>query len=356
MTDKFAGLDINGWHDRAVRNWIVEEDGEPRFYEKGQLIDGGPLSCTIFVSNGQGRRSFGGPAARLAPHGRGPGWGQHGDPSLRRNLRNGFTDQDWTLAVQELANDASIAVLGIPDHCDLGEEARELRLGALRSAHVRRAMLAWSSVLIALDEIELHGLPNKYRIGVVEIDSEGLRIQLLTIQEREGVSAPERRQTGSHYPSVLGFLTREKLFRREITHAFNFAPLSEALEYADLPGLLALSGPGTKLSELVRQSNGDWREIAWTTGELDPTSIESIELPNCDKFILHSPAEKSFNQAVAEQIRSQSGKPVRLARPEAIAAGGLIAARRLAADLPLWYDFLPAVDMVEPGVVQKMSN
>lgn len=346
MTRRLIGLDINGWHDRAMRDWTVDENGELRVEDDGALIDGGPLSCSVLVGPEARREPFGGPGARLAPHGRGGGWGDRGLPSLRRPLRRGFDEENWTLAIRALGDAPGIAVLAIPDLPEMTDVQRERRLRALRAARAPRALLAWSSVLIALFELEAAPRPSRTRLCVVEIDAEGLRVQTLTIRDVEGVLAPERHEAGRRHACELGFAARERSARETIAASSDSRPFRTALDNADLPGLLAMSAPPSRRRELLRLGNGDWQELEWSAMSPTESDLGVPDLPDCDELIVHSPAEPAFNEAVAALLRPHSPAPVRCAPPYAVARGGLIAADRMARDQPLWYDFLPAVDTI----------
>ncbi|MEE3100796.1 MAG: hypothetical protein VX463_13605, partial [Pseudomonadota bacterium] len=374
MTQRLVGLDVNGWHDRAARNWSVDDTGAAIFDDRAaQRIDGGALSCVVLIDRedpprpglgshrrrsapgpedaGPGTIPIGGPGARLAPHGRGDGWGERGASDRRHRLREaggGVSDADWALAIRALGADPAIAVLAIPDLPEMTEAARERRLAALRAARARRPLLAWSSVLIALSEIEARALPAGHRLRVVEIDGDGLRSQLLTVRDGEGAAAPERREAGRRHGSGLGFAAREAAARRAlIDAAAGPAGLRRAIEAADLPGRLALSAPPTALREVVLTSRQEWHELAATAPPLSAVDLDGIPLDDCDEIVVHSPGGADFNAAAAALLRGCGGPaPVRCASPWATAEGGLIAARRMTLDLPLWYDFLPAVDTI----------
>jgi hypothetical protein len=248
-------------------------------------------------------------------------------PDLRRRLRRGFDEEDWTLAVRALGDAAAIAVLAIPDLPEMTETKRECRLRFLRAARARRPLLAWSSVLIALSEIEARPLRSHSRLCIVEIDGEGLRSQLLTIRDDEDAAAPERREAGRRFSSDLGFVARERAAEEAIATSSDSRPFRSAL-HADLPGRLAMVAPPYRLHELLRLSNGDWQETEWPAAMPSASDLADLSLPDCDEVIVQSPADSVFNEAVAALLREHCSVPVRYAPPCAVAHGALIAARR----------------------------
>ena len=51
MKDRLIGLDMNGWHDFAVRSWLRDRDGIDHFVPDGYTVDGGTLSRVVNVGD-----------------------------------------------------------------------------------------------------------------------------------------------------------------------------------------------------------------------------------------------------------------------------------------------------------------
>ena len=152
MKARLIGIDINGWHDFAVRNWQLGHDGIKRFFPDGyRIIDGGKLSRSVEVGDDSSTEvKVHGPRAHLAIHGKGLGWGDFGDDRRRDLIRKSKDLKGWGPLMRELGPDPSIAVLAVPDHGIMNEMEREKRLKAMRALSARRTMLVWSSVALGL--------------------------------------------------------------------------------------------------------------------------------------------------------------------------------------------------------------
>ena len=66
---KPVGLDLDGWHDFACRDWSTDDPDEPP--GEPRTFDGGIGSVVVTHED----MTIGGPQAILSPIGRGPGWG-----------------------------------------------------------------------------------------------------------------------------------------------------------------------------------------------------------------------------------------------------------------------------------------
>lgn len=350
-----VGIDFSGWRDRVVRNWRISGDGAPEAAVDGHLVEAGPLSCTVLVGPTEDLKRIAGPGARLAPHGRGDGWGARGAAHLRRSLRSDLQPEDLALTLKELASRPAIAVLGIPDLPEMTDAAREARLVALRQAGARRGILAWSSVLLCLDQLTSTSLPAGTRVGIIELDALGFRLQTLDIRERDGVSVPRRRKMGHRTESSMGLANREHSAKQSILKETDEYRLSKVIDQVDLPGLLALEAPGRQLRELIRLGNGDWMEVEATAPKLEEITFDLSEFDQTDIVIFHTPASFELAEAIHQSLSTRCSAPVVLARPEAVAHGAFQAARRLRNGLPLWFDFLPRIDTIVSRAGEAVS-
>lgn len=340
-----VGFDVSGWHDRAVRNWQMTSDGVPQAVEDGNLIDAGSLGCTVFVGPEHDRKRVAGPAARLAPHGRGAGWGDWGAPELRHSLRAQPEVDDIAATLGELARRPAIGVFAIPDLETTTDEYREMRLAALNRAGVRKGILAWSSVLLCLSYLAEKSLGEGTRIGVVELDGEGLRLQTIEVRARGDDRIPKRRRPGKRLiVPGLGLSERERNASSTVVSESSEPRLKTVIDRVDLPGLLALSEPGVRQRDLVRLDNGDWREVDGIAPALAQSDIDLSELADTDVILLHTPGSLGLSKSLARAFVAAA--EIIVMPPEAVAHGAFIAGKRLRDGLPVWFDFLPQIDTI----------
>lgn len=345
MKDRLIGLDMNGWHDFAVRSWLKDRDGIDQRVPDGYTVDGGTLSRVVEVGD-ETRTTIGGPGAQMALHGRGPGWGDFGDETRRILLRRSDDPRAWGTAMRELGTEPRIAVLAVPDEPSMTEASREKRLDAMRSLRARRTMLVWSSVALALTQCAEMAVEADQRLGIVELDDSGLRVQVLDIVERDGLLTPRRRNAGRRIPSNVGLAPREKSALDQITSESNDARVARALGFADLPALLAMTRPGDMLVELIRLENGDWFEaIGEAPGISWDVSLCST-LAGCGRVVVHGPCDRGLLQKVASEVRRDCDAPVTIASENAVARGAFLVALRLRLGMPPWFDYLPNIETI----------
>src|SRR5271166_2962569 len=93
-----VGLDLNGWHDHAARDWLpydgeVGAPAEPTIVVPGSdpvhCLDGGTAAVIVDFRDG---RYVAGPQATMSPIGRGGGWGSVGTPDRRRRIADLLRD------------------------------------------------------------------------------------------------------------------------------------------------------------------------------------------------------------------------------------------------------------------------
>lgn len=345
MKDRLIGLDINGWHDRAVRNWRLDRDGLEQAVPEGYPIDGGTVSRVVRVGDDE-LTSVGGPRAQLAMHGRGAGWGDFGDEDRRVLIRRSDDPMAWGACMQELGREARIAVLAIPDLLQMTEEDREKRLEAMRALRARRTMLVWSSVALALQQCEHKAVEEGHRLGIIEIDTKGLRLQTVDIVERNTLLTPRRRSVGRLVRTNLGLAERERICLEKVSAEADDSRVARALRLADLPALLAMSAPGAPGSELIRLENGDWIEaVGDAPGVHDDNDLGAF-FDAADHIVLHGPCQPELLDAIRALLQRSSDRKINVADPSAVAHGAFLVAMRVRQGLPPWYDYLPDVETI----------
>lgn len=345
MKDRLIGLDMNGWHDFAVRSWLRDRDGIDHPVPDGYTVDGGTLSRVVNVGD-HGLMTIGGPRAQMALHGRGPGWGDFGDETRRVLIRRSIDPTAWGTSMRELGAEPRLAVLAVPDEPNMDEATREARLEAMYSLRARRTMLVWSSVALALTQCTEMAVEPEQKLGVVELDAEGFRVQTLDVVERDGLLTPRRRNAGVKVTSKLGLAAREKATLERINKEGNDARIARALALADLPALLAMAAPGEMLSELVRLENGDWFEAIGEAPVITWDISLPEELAGCARILLHGPCHPGLLQSIASEIGRKCGVPVVVSPPDDLARGAYLVALRLRLGLPPWFDYLPNIETI----------
>ncbi len=350
MKDRLIGLDINGWHDFAVRNWHLDSDGIERSVLEGHVVDGGPVSRVVYVGDkpvgDKPGKPVGGPRAQLAMHGKGAGWGDFGAEDRRVLIRRSDDPKAWSECMKELGYKPRIAVLAIPDLAAMDELAREIRLDAMRGLHARRTMLVWSSVALALHLCHTNKVKDGQRLGVIELDNRGIRLQDIDIVERDMLLSPRRRSVGRLIESDLGLGERERKALVRVKSDNVHQRLAGVLNLADLPALLAMSKPGDEISELIRLENGDWTKISGKALYPHIDHNPKSSFAQVDHIVLHGPVETGLLHAVRTELEWSIGKKIEVAEPSAVAFGAFRVAERLKKGLPPWFDYLPNVETI----------
>ena len=352
MRDRLIGIDMNGWHDFAVRNWVRNNEGKDESFPDGYTVDGSTLSRVVEVGDDDltminNRDSWiGGPRAQMAIHGRGSGWGDFGNVKRRILLRRSCDPWVWEKSISELGTNPRIAVLAVPDYPDMDDTVREKRLQAMRSLLARRKMLVWSSVALALTQCNCQTVEAGQKLGIVELDAQGFRVQKLDIIERDGLLTPRRRNYGASLASSIGLAKREEAVLERITSKGKGVRIARALDLADLPALLSMAKPGEVLTELIRLENGDWHEAIGKSASIELDVVLPELLSGCNQVVLHGPCRQGLLQTIASEFRNQSEVPIEIARPEAIAQGAFLVAKRLHRGLPPWFDYLPNIKTI----------
>ncbi len=354
---RLAGIDLNGWHDRAARNWTPGHDDEEPGGEP-QLVDAG-IDPVVIWQGPEAAHAVGGPQARYAPHGRGPGWGAIGASERRWPVREALAalaDDTYPKSLEALA--ASVrAVCPAPDHvvavvpdiADFDETRQDRLLRALRSAKVSHPYLLWRPVALCLAAIE-DGLCTapETRVATVVHAPEGLQVQNLVVKRarRGDVVAPERAAVGTTlaWAGGLSALMESSAASAQACHP----ELDPAVAAGSgIPGVHALGAEPE--DEVVRLANGTWRLLT------PPAPRDQLPaLPDAlaahagaaDVVLVDTPLQGRLRATYLRAIEERLGPRVHACDPTDAARGALVAADRIARGLPHYFDFLPQISIL----------
>lgn len=344
------GLDLNGWHDLAVRDW--DPDEPMTRLPTPIVVEGGRAGMVVRLAT---EDWLGGPQALLAPHGRGPGWGGIGGPDRRRPLADIWSGvlrdevgvgQPFQAAVAALSRGAQDLVITVPDLPEWNEGPRARLLGLLNRPR-GSVRLLWRPVALFLDalangSIDLSALDQETTILVH--GPEGLECQRLTLRRDPNHSdhrAPERAGLGWLEAPAWGLA---KLLQRAQTAVESANP---GLDWRriDRPRLAAelLFGEGLPTPELLRHMNGAWVEAR--PPDVDPEEIlgpaEGLR-PLPAGALLATPLAPPFAQALLASL-APLAPGIRLVPWACLASGALRAGRLIEAGLPHYFDRLEPI-------------
>jgi hypothetical protein len=267
---RWMGLDINGWHDWAARDWDAEDPDEP--LPQPAQVDGGTGSVAILNSGG---RWIGGPQAQLAPHGRGPGWGDIGDPQRRGGVMALWNDliagdrapgPDLAAAVDALSRGAQRIMLATPDHPGFAEAAQGRVLRALKGRGRPHVLLLWRSVALFLHALEAGAIPRDHlglRVRLLIHTAQGIEIQTLRLAEADGFPghlAPERDGFGKLAHPDLG-LSAWLDYAANLVKLRNPVLSAGRIEPSRLPVRMLCDAVQAGEVEILRRNNGTWAEV-----------------------------------------------------------------------------------------------
>lgn len=352
---RLAGYDLNGWHDRMARNWNVTPEGEIE-QDVHMIGDAGRLSSIVGVGK-NGQEWIGGLPARLAPHGRGAGWGAIGVAGRRHTVRDLLQDPSIPAellgrAFAGLGGRPTHAVVAIDDIPATNDSFRERMLKALRGEKLGKPLLVWRSVLTAISVVQQQPelLKDQDLLCVVSHHADGLSVQTLRLRRapEDGALVWERRRTGELVRSPLGYLGLLKQAEVQIEIALH-GRSPELFEKSQAASDLAF-GARTK-TELLRKNIGaEWLRHD-PPHELDHSSISADlsglrELCGNNPIIFETMCEGSVQLALRHTIESALGREIMIAHGPAVATGALWAAQRFANNMPVHFDFLPQVSTI----------
>lgn len=354
MSAKFCGFDINGYCDFFSKNWDnsihLEEKIDKVFVSGGDLFSSVVKARTI-----SGERWVGGKQAQLAPHGRGPGWGDIGNEKLRIKTRElvstALREPDaYAGLFQSYSSEGKINIIAVDE--GEPEEKQEILLESASIAKISNPLIVWRSVLSSIYAIKQKLITSECKLGIINHSRDGFTLQILQIvsplNDKDGLLVPERKMTGSVCHSDFGFSNLERLATDEVLTGQPINPRNRHLTSAISIGKLALGEPTSP--EMLRLSNGNWEELL-PSASLKFEIIKMLgddfdELNECDCVLLESIASDKLKQIIFSKLEKEiSSKIIKLPR-NSVALGALEAADRISRGDPVYFDFLPQISTV----------
>lgn len=351
------GIDLNGIRDVLARCERADE-------AETEIVDLGVHSGFIRLQSTDDGVWLGGAQTELAPHGRGPGWGQIGVVENRidvlqilEELRNSdpgdTTRQALTSALSGVAGDTDLAVLAVPDTPRYDETFRHRYLGLLKRVDGMRPFLLWRPVAATLGWIATD--PSQARPGrnvaILSLMMDGVHLSVLSLEEeRHGgvrLVVPQRSRPGC----MVGASFRGEVLVEEAQ--------SWLVDESGLPATVVESGAlspwrfaiGTKpLPELARlHSNRGWKKLPQLDcgcprpDERDLSEDFLEGLRTADVLLVEGPLAGNLTwcDGVLRAVNAHQRLPVVALDHNEVARGCLMAAIRHRLGQPIYFDFLP---------------
>lgn len=359
---RVVGVDINGWKDVAARDWDPEEpeDRPPDVI----VLDGGLGGVAIRQRSGEWT---GGPQAALAPHGRGPGWGDLGATDRRISISQTVDelvsgrDQRhaplYAASAHALSRGAEDVVIGVPD-IPAFDEAAQGRILALFRGEPRPHWLLWRPVAVFLHALETGEISKESEGALFRFlihSGDGIEIQTLRLRrdnDHPGHFAPERDGFGIRILTQLGLQQLQSRAHNAVLLAN--PQLEESYCERSALALQILCGnvlPGDK--EILRLNNSNWLELTapaigdadlfptvnWTHEENGPNGARSISAT-----FLVTPLSDFFGAKLASLLTPHFPNLRRLSW-DALARGALRAGRLIERGLPHYFDRLTPISL-----------
>lgn len=366
-----VGLDLNGWHDHAARDWLPYDgefatNGESAAAVQGSdgvyCLDGG--TAAVVVEFGEGG-FVAGPQATFSPIGRGAGWGTIGRLVRRRKIaalvedlvRGEISDQfgpQMRAAVDAMSVSAEEVVLVVPDRPEVDDERRETLLRHLEGPRRPFVRLLWRPIAITLSILESGSFPaarEGLRVLCLDHSDEGIERQTLLLRElseHPGVFAPERAGYGHVICRSVGLSNLLAESERQ-TAVINRHLEDARHEPSRLPARLLVEGvlPGT--SEILRLDNGTWIEARAPELSQPPCLRGALDLGpfEADVVVLTTPLAEPWRQEFIDRIAGAVGASALFVAPPISAAhGALVAGRRIERDIPHYLDHLEQISLI----------
>ena len=354
------GCDLNGLRDFTA---LGNESGERRITDLG--IHGSLVRLAV-----DGDRWMGGRQAALAPHGKGKGWGPIGDPANRVFVRDllcglptgaGYAHAEALVCLlDDFAGDAREAVFAVPDVPTFDEAAREQLLSILdRSSKVRPTLL-WRSIAAILgwlDEPCLSGgaqVREGMRVAVLSVMGEGVQVaDAMLIREPWGNSdlwVPERDRTGAETSESFAGEQGPQLIAARVAGELGLDP-EAVLRCTNAPWR---AGVGAEpLFELVRKPDGGWRRLPDVAYPRTKPRREDVpeafgkRLRDADAVLVEGPMvdNRAWMEIVFEALDLLGDPRLHQMPCDGVARGCLAAAQRSRIGKPVYYDFLPQLQI-----------
>ena len=351
------GVDLNGVNDHLGRL----EDG------KETCINLGVRSSMIRLM-GQRERWLAGMQNEFAPHGRGLGWGRIGSGDNRVEIlklleviRDSEPDERIrhavTSSLPDLMGASELAVFAVPDIPAYGEHFRDRYLRLLNLVAGLRPLLLWRPVAALLGLIA--NAPQQVRpgsnIAIVSLMADGIHVSLLSLEYHDDGSllVPQRNRSGQR---ACASFSGDSL----VEHARSRLAQESSLSAEDIeasvmsPWLFAVGAKPQP--ELVRlTSNRGWMKLPDL--HYRPPAPDEMDLPNefldvlsaAQTLIIEGPF--ADNETWCEDVKAALKAHVDLPDPvetldtSSVALGCLEAARRHRCGQPIYFDFLPQLEI-----------
>ena len=352
ISQRFCGIDLNGWRDFATRNWKIETDEET---ENGSVIninEGGLLPVVVKTFDNW----IGGIQAQHSPHGRGDGWGEIGVSTNRVPIRDCLESvnklDQLVGAVEGLVAGSTHGILAIDDLPETSDEIREYYLDALANAKIRTKLLVWRPVLATLyaieNEIDNLILSKDQKIGVICHSTNGFSLQKLRIRVESGtkskILAPERKKTGVELKSNFGYKHLVECSTELVNKNCKTESMGK-LSSINAVGQLAFGLKTT--DEVLRLPNGTWEVISppseLVLPEFDLSASDIVDFDDCEEILFETLTHGKIRNLIFEKLNSLTDKKLHLLPSHAVASGALVATQRLAKNESIYFDFLPII-------------
>ena len=358
---RLCGIDINGIRDSVARNWTVASDGDVQFNDVN-INDGGTFSSIVRTEIDKKPLLVGGAQADLAPHGRGGGWGLIGSPENRTTVRHEMIKdkidpKQIAAAIRGMVVNPSHAIMAIDDCLATTDARLEAFIEAFRINRTRNYLLVWRPVLIALKEISDGRMSSNESIAIICHSASGLTLQTLKIKEfkenNKTILAPERKKLGFSILSNFGYSNLEKIAISNIEN-FISGKKSPDFEHSKSIGNLSLGLPVN--NEILRNEFDSWYELECPKKleldvleftESDEVIVEFLnKFENCKNIIFETHTAGRVKATISQFIEELLGREITVKSETTVAEGALAAAKRLANDEPIYFDFLPQISTI----------
>lgn len=353
---RWLGLDLNGWHDFAARDWDPEEPDV--LAPSTKMLDGGLESLSVKQQSGAW---VGGPQAQLAPHGRGAGWGVLGAIERRRRVltlwddlkagRHDDTSAAWFAGADALSKSAQALMLTVPDEPDFDEAAQARTLQALKGRNRPRSFLLWRSVALFLDALDrgvIDKSKERQRVRLMIHSSDGIEVQTLILRqvaEFPGHYAPERDGYGKVLFPELGLRALEEHVTSAMIDA-NPELAAGRCERSRIPLRLLFGAASVGETEVLRRNNGTWMEVFAPPLPMDIIPAVQLEHPvgPAAKTILVSPLAPPLLDRLRNRLAAVFSNLEQMPW-RSIASGALRAGRLYERGLPHYLDHLTPIHL-----------
>lgn len=355
------GFDLNGLWD-----FVADGDGVSDTLLKDLGIHG---SLIRFLAEED--RWIGGAQAALAPHGKGSGWAKIGATenriflkevldTLARGLPGAAQSAAFQNFLEALAVDAGTAVFTVPDVPGFDEAARDrllqllARSGRLRSTLLWRPMAAVLGWLEEVTETQASHPSDGQRIAVISLMDTGIQMAdaklCREIWNGAEIWVPERDRAGIEIGGSCAGVVLADQAGRGLAHALGVAD-EVALSALNAPWCVAVGQkPGF---ELLRLPNRSWQrvpEIPTSSIALVPDGLRDAigdRLTKADMLIVEGPmaGHAAWVDAALRAAGWPANRPIHRAGRGFVAKGCLAAALRAQAGKPVYYDFLPQLEI-----------